>query len=70
MLELTGKAGPDRLECPRCERDRAEKNLGPLVLPIPTKREQVAALVSASDDSWWELRVLHAKLYPVWKRPV
>ncbi|MEU9048532.1 MULTISPECIES: hypothetical protein [unclassified Kitasatospora] len=44
--------------------------MGPLGLPAPTKRGQVAALVCASDDSWWELRVLHAKLYPVWKRPV
>ncbi|WP_424706614.1 hypothetical protein [Kitasatospora acidiphila] len=34
-------------------------------LPAPTKREQVAALVSTPDDPWWEERVLHAKLYPV-----
>ncbi|MFF2146246.1 hypothetical protein [Kitasatospora sp. NPDC058190] len=32
--------------------------------PAPTKREPVAALVSAPDDPWWEDRVLHAKLYP------
>ncbi|MDH6145795.1 hypothetical protein P3T35_007856 [Kitasatospora sp. GP30] len=35
------------------------------MLPAPTKRERVAALVSTSDDLWWEDRVLHAKLYPV-----
>jgi hypothetical protein len=38
--------------------------LGPLVLPVPTKRELVAALVSTPDDRWWGERVLHAKLYP------
>ncbi|MFJ7280857.1 hypothetical protein [Kitasatospora sp. NPDC098663] len=70
VLELTGKAGPGRLECPRCERDRAEKDLSPLVLPAPTRRELVAALVSASDDPWWEERVLHAKLYPAKGRRV
>ncbi|MFJ4190597.1 hypothetical protein [Kitasatospora sp. NPDC089509] len=62
-LELREKAGPDRLECQTCEQDRAVKNLGPLVLPAPTKRELVAALVSTPDDPWWEVRVLHAKLY-------
>ncbi|MCC9312318.1 hypothetical protein LN042_35560 [Kitasatospora sp. RB6PN24] len=64
-LELTEKAGPDRLECPQCVADREAKKLGPLVLPAPTKREQVAALLSAPDDPWWDVRVLHAKLYPV-----
>ncbi|SDS48168.1 hypothetical protein SAMN05216371_0012 [Streptomyces sp. TLI_053] len=64
-LELTEKAGPDRLECPGCEHERQEKRLGPLVLPAPTKREQVAALVLGPDDPWREVRVLHAKLYPV-----
>ncbi|MFE5586348.1 hypothetical protein [Kitasatospora sp. NPDC056531] len=44
--------------------DREVEGLGPLVLPAPTKRELVAALVSASDDPWWEERVLHAKLFP------
>ncbi|MFE5586355.1 hypothetical protein [Kitasatospora sp. NPDC056531] len=34
------------------------------MLPVPTKRELVAALVSAPEDPWWEERVLHAKLYP------
>ncbi|MFI9161069.1 hypothetical protein [Kitasatospora aureofaciens] len=43
---------------------RAEKGLGSLVLPAPTKREQVAALVSTPDDPWWDVQVLHAKLYP------
>ncbi|MFF8772410.1 hypothetical protein [Kitasatospora sp. NPDC015120] len=60
-----GKAGPDRLECPDCVRDRAAKGLGPLVLPVPTRRELVAALVSTPDDPWWEDHVLHAKLYAV-----
>lgn len=32
---------------------------GPLVLPAPAKREQMAALVSAPDDPWWEDRALH-----------
>ncbi|MGW2376575.1 replication-relaxation family protein [Kitasatospora sp. NPDC001683] len=64
-LELREVAGPDRLECPGCVRDRVAKGLGPLVLPAPTKRELVAALVSVPDDPWWEARVLHAKLYPV-----
>ncbi|MFJ5122993.1 replication-relaxation family protein, partial [Kitasatospora sp. NPDC088548] len=62
--ELTEKAGPDRLECPNCEWDRERKDLGLLVLPAPTKRQQMAALVSTPDDPWWEERVLHAKLYP------
>ncbi len=53
-LELREKDRPDRLECPDCEQDRAAKDLGPLVLPVPTKRELVAALVSAPDDPWWE----------------
>jgi len=64
-LELTERAAPDRLECPQCVSDREVEELGPLVLPAPTKREQVAALVSTPDDPWWEVRVLHAKLYPV-----
>jgi hypothetical protein len=63
-LELMEKADPDRLECPGCVQARAAGDLGPLVLPAPTKRELVAALVSSPDDPWWEARVLHAKLYP------
>ncbi|MGW3046327.1 hypothetical protein ACWC9T_41645 [Kitasatospora sp. NPDC001159] len=43
---------------------RAAKDLGTLMLPPPTKRELVAALVSTPDVPWWEVRVLHAKLYP------
>ncbi|MFJ9611540.1 hypothetical protein ACIRS1_34895 [Kitasatospora sp. NPDC101176] len=35
-----------------------------MVLPAPTRREQVAALAFAPDDPWWEDRVLHAKLHP------
>ncbi|WP_277347313.1 hypothetical protein [Streptomyces sp. CB01881] len=35
------------------------------MLPAPTKREQVAALVSAPNDPWWQDRVRHARLYPV-----
>ncbi|MFJ2582990.1 hypothetical protein, partial [Kitasatospora aureofaciens] len=69
-LELDEKAGPGRLECPGCVQARAAKDLGPLVLPAPTKRELVAALVSAPDDPWWEARVLHAKLYPAKDRKV
>ncbi|WP_257033214.1 hypothetical protein [Streptomyces sp. 1331.2] len=34
------------------------------MLPVPTRREQMAALVCAPDDLWWEERLLHAKLYP------
>ncbi|MGW3045652.1 hypothetical protein ACWC9T_37835 [Kitasatospora sp. NPDC001159] len=64
-LELQEKAGSDRLECPQCAADREVGELGPLVLPAPTKRELVAALVSASDDPW-----LHAKLYPAKDRKV
>ncbi|WP_331742579.1 hypothetical protein [Kitasatospora sp. NBC_00039] len=63
-LELRERARPDRLECPECVQARAAKDLGPLVLPVPTRRELVAALVCAPDDPWWEDRVLHAKLYP------
>ncbi|MER6366616.1 hypothetical protein [Kitasatospora sp. NPDC001527] len=69
-LELREKAGPDRLECPQCAADRETEELGLLVLPAPTRREQVAALVSAPDDPWWEDRVLHAKLYPARGRRV
>ncbi|MFE5588060.1 hypothetical protein [Kitasatospora sp. NPDC056531] len=58
------KAGLDRLECPQCAADREVGELGPLVLPAPTKRELVAALVFAPDDPWWEARVLHAKVFP------
>jgi hypothetical protein len=54
------KAGPDRLERPGCVLARAAKLLGPLVLLAPTRRE----LVSAPGGPWWEVRVLHAKLYP------
>ncbi|WP_189278118.1 hypothetical protein [Kitasatospora griseola] len=42
-----------------------KKRLGPLVSPAPTRRELLAAKVSALADPWWEVRVLHAKLYPV-----
>ncbi|MEU9077010.1 replication-relaxation family protein [Kitasatospora sp. NPDC048538] len=70
FLELREKAGPDRLECPHCESDREDQELGPLVLPVPTKREQMAALVSTPDDPWWEDRVLHAKLCPAKSRRV
>ncbi|MGW3078613.1 hypothetical protein [Kitasatospora sp. NPDC001132] len=52
MLELTEEAGPDRLEWPECVQDRAVKDLGPLVLPAPTKREQVAALVFMMGGVW------------------
>ncbi|MGW2378144.1 hypothetical protein [Kitasatospora sp. NPDC001683] len=45
-------------------------DLGPLMLPVPTKRELVAALVSTPDDPWWEDRMLHAKLYPARGRRV
>ncbi|MFJ9777907.1 hypothetical protein ACIRVF_42825 [Kitasatospora sp. NPDC101157] len=69
-MELTEKAAPGRLECPQCERDRAAKDLGLLVLPALTKRELVAALVFAPADPWWEDRVLHAKLYPARGRRV
>ncbi|WP_035791295.1 hypothetical protein [Kitasatospora mediocidica] len=64
-LELTEKAGPDRLECPQCAADRERQELRPLVLPAPTKREQMAALVFAPDDPWWEVRMLHTRLYPL-----
>ncbi|RPE27968.1 hypothetical protein [Kitasatospora cineracea] len=63
-LELRQEAQPDRLECPDCVQVRAAKDLGPLVLWVPTRRELVAALVSAPDDPWWEVRVLYAKFYP------
>ncbi|WBP91246.1 hypothetical protein [Kitasatospora cathayae] len=69
-MELTEKAGPDRLECPQCVGDRETEELGPLVLPVPTKRELVAALVSAPDDTVVGVRVLHAKLYPARGRRV
>ncbi|MFD7735760.1 replication-relaxation family protein [Kitasatospora phosalacinea] len=70
FLELKEKADPDRLECPKCVSDREQEELGPLVLPVPTKRELVAALVSTPDDPWWEVRVLHARLYPAKGRKV
>ncbi|MFF0416266.1 hypothetical protein ACFYUY_38280 [Kitasatospora sp. NPDC004745] len=69
-LELREKVRPDRLECPDCVQARAVKDLGLLVLPVPTKRELVAALVSTPDDPWWEDWVLHAKLYPAKGRGV
>ncbi|MEV7930648.1 hypothetical protein [Kitasatospora sp. NPDC088779] len=69
-LELREKAGPDRLERPGCVQARTAKDLGLLVLPAPNKRELVTALVSAPDDPWWEVRVLHVRLYPVRDRGV
>ncbi|MGW2402471.1 replication-relaxation family protein [Kitasatospora sp. NPDC001664] len=62
--ELTEVAGPNRLECPHCEKIRRDKKLGPLMLPLPTLREQLAARVSPPADQWWDLRVQHATLYP------
>ncbi|MEE1783099.1 hypothetical protein PUR71_09235 [Streptomyces sp. SP17BM10] len=56
------------MECPDCESTRGKKRLGPLVLPALTKREQVAVLLSAPDDPWWEVRALHAELSPVRER--
>ncbi|CAM5301080.1 hypothetical protein KAURM247S_06457 [Kitasatospora aureofaciens] len=47
------KAGLDRLECPGRVEARAAQGLGPLVLPAPTKRELVAAMVTAPSDPWW-----------------
>ncbi|RKE16775.1 hypothetical protein BX266_0001 [Streptomyces sp. TLI_171] len=67
-LELRQEARPDRLECPDCEQARAVQDLGPLMLPVPSRRELVAALVSVPDELWWEVRVLHARLYPATSR--
>ncbi|MGW2402768.1 replication-relaxation family protein [Kitasatospora sp. NPDC001664] len=64
VLELTEEAGPNRLECPSCVSDREDQELGPLVLPLPTLRETLAARVSTPADPWWNLRVQHATLYP------
>ncbi|BFV54905.1 hypothetical protein KCMC57_up63820 [Kitasatospora sp. CMC57] len=64
-LELTQEAGPNRLECPDCEQTRRVEKLGPLVLPLATHRELLAARVAVPADPWWEVRVWHAKLYPV-----
>ncbi|KJS53282.1 hypothetical protein VM98_26320 [Streptomyces rubellomurinus subsp. indigoferus] len=69
-LERREEARPDRLECPECVQARAAKDLGPLMLPVPTKHELVAALVFTPDDPLWEDRVLHAKLYPARVRRV
>lgn len=63
-LELTEEAGPNRLECPHCEQTRKDKKRGPLVLPLPTMRETLAARVATPADQWWDLRVQHATLYP------
>ncbi len=62
-MELTEKAGSDRLECPACEDKRERRDLGPLILPKPTKRELVAALLSSPDDPWWEVRLIHGGRY-------
>ncbi|MCG6499810.1 hypothetical protein [Kitasatospora sp. A2-31] len=45
-------------------RRREAEELGPLVLPAPTRRELLAACVLAPADPWWEVRVRHAELYP------
>ncbi|MGW3045515.1 hypothetical protein ACWC9T_37065 [Kitasatospora sp. NPDC001159] len=60
--ELIEELGLDPAVLPRAAGQDPE--ICPLVLPVPTKRELVAALVSAPDDPWWETRVLHARLYP------
>ncbi len=44
-------AGPDGPEGPECVQACAAEELGPLVLPVPTWRESVAALGSAPDGS-------------------
>ncbi|MGW6914680.1 hypothetical protein ACWGB8_12820 [Kitasatospora sp. NPDC054939] len=41
------KAGPGRLECPQCTGGREAQELGLLVVPAPTRRELLAARVSA-----------------------
>ncbi|MFE6869302.1 ISL3 family transposase [Kitasatospora sp. NPDC057692] len=63
-----GPAGPAGV--PRLRTGPRRRGLGPLMLPVPTKRELVAALVSTPDDPWWEDRVLHANLYPARGRRV
>ncbi|WP_435652368.1 hypothetical protein [Kitasatospora purpeofusca] len=69
-LELREKGDPGRLGCPHSVGGRETDELGPLVLPAPTKREQMAALVSTPDDPCWEDRVPHARLYPARGRRV
>ncbi|MFJ2194203.1 hypothetical protein ACIOJE_40780 [Kitasatospora sp. NPDC087861] len=44
--------------------DREVEELGPLVLPAPTKRELVAAMVTAPSDPWWWVGGQHARDFP------
>lgn len=64
----TEEVGPNRLECPHCEKTRKDKKRGPLVLPLPTRRGLLAARLSAPVHPWWQLRVQHAMLYPAMDR--
>ncbi|MFF2147522.1 hypothetical protein [Kitasatospora sp. NPDC058190] len=61
-----GQRGAVRTACPILP-GRQAFVAGPVaaVLPVPTTRELVAALVSASGGPWWESRLLHAKLGPM-----
>ncbi|MFH8385855.1 hypothetical protein ACH4E7_33870 [Kitasatospora sp. NPDC018058] len=46
----------------------AARALRPALYLAVAPWELVAALVSAPGDPWWEVRVLHEKLCPPWKR--
>lgn len=57
-------AGPGRLECPGCVQARAA-----VVLPAPTRRELVAALVSAPDEvvvGYWVCWTVAVGVCPFW----
>ncbi|WP_380282533.1 hypothetical protein [Kitasatospora purpeofusca] len=61
---IGGKAGSVLELAAVCQRP-GDGGLGPLVLPAPTRRELMAARLSAPADRWWEDRVRHAELCPV-----
>ncbi|MFJ1709389.1 hypothetical protein [Kitasatospora sp. NPDC088346] len=67
--ELREQAPMRDAECPACAAVRKEENLGPLWLPLPTAKEWKLVGKNKLDDPWWEVRVLHAELCPVQKRP-
>ncbi len=64
--ELDERAGPDRLECPPCDRRRRTDKRWPLSLDLPTARALRRAEKHGppEDDPWWVVRLLHAERWP------
>jgi hypothetical protein len=66
--ELRTEAAPEAAECPDCAKAREVECLGPLWLPVPTGKERKQHRRGRLDDPWWEVRLLHERFCPSWKR--